>query len=79
MKLTHYEWDRWSTNSERATTQERLQEIAGLIRESCKVERIDRNNDEHTCTIYRNDNLGLRYWVHDTFGKISEIIEGREY
>lgn len=78
MKMKHYESDEWSHHSERARTQEQLQEMAGMIRRNCKTERIDDMGD-YFCTIYTNEALGLRYWIHDSFGHISEIIEGRSY
>lgn len=52
--------------------------MAGKIRKSCKVTQIC-DNGSSIVTIYENENLGLKYWIHDSFGNISEIIEGRSY
>lgn len=77
MKINHYYSNEWCKD-EHARTQEELQEIAKQIRSNCKCESIE-NMDGYVCTIYKNDNLGLKFWIKDTFGKISEIDEGRAY
>lgn len=78
LRMKHYESDEWSRNEEKATTQERLQEIAAQIRKGCKVTKIN-DMGNYYCTEFENENLGIRYWIHDSFGTISEIIEGRYY
>lgn len=75
--MRHFYSDEWCRD-EKARTQEQLQEIVRKIRESCDVYTIDYFED-YTCTIYRNENLGLRYWVKDEFGHISEIDEERKH
>lgn len=78
--LRHFYSDEWCTDKN-ARTQEQLQAIAKKIREGCKVEErsiFDGGTfGDHCCTIYVNESLGLRYWVKDDFGKISEIDEAR--
>lgn len=75
--MRHFYSDEWCRD-EKARNQEQLQEIVRKIRESCDVYTIDYFED-YTCTIYRNENLGLRYWVKDEFGHISEIDEERKH
>lgn len=77
MKVKHYYSDEWCTNDS-ARTQEELQNIAKQIRANCTVKEISDMGD-YFCTIYENENLGLKYWIHDSFGHISEITEGRLY
>ena len=77
MRMKHYYSDEWCRD-EKATSQYKLQEIASKIRANCKVDKISDMGD-YFCTEYVNDALGLRYWVHDSFGHISEITEGRSY
>ena len=77
MRLNHYYSDEWCKN-DHARNQEQLQEIAGKIRINCKVINIV-DNGNSICTIYENANLGLKFWVKDEFGHISEIDEGRYY
>lgn len=77
MKLNHWYSDEWC-NDEHARTQDELQEIAWKIRNGCKTKEIYDFGD-YVCTIYENDNLGLKYWIKDTFGHISEIDEARKY
>lgn len=79
--MRHFYSDEWCKD-EKARTQEQLQEIARRIRESCDVSEITYFGEgssfgSYTCTIYKNENLGLRYWVKDDFGHISEIDEER--
>ncbi len=75
-KIREWQSDEWSMGKN-AATQEKLQEIAGMISKNCTVkEMTDIGNDE-ICTIYENDALNIRYYVKDTFGHISEIIESR--
>ena len=76
-RMNHYYSNEWCY-SEYARTQEQLQEIAGKIRKSCKVTEIVDNGFD-ICTIYENENLGLKFWVKDNFGHIDEIDEAREY
>lgn len=76
-KMQNYYSDEWC-NDEKARTQDELQEIAGKIRHNCDVSEIH-TMDGYTCTIYINKNLGLRFWIKDTFGHISEINEERRY
>ena len=59
-----------------ATTQEKLQEIAGKIGKNCKIKEIV-DNGHSIVTIYENEALSIRYWIHDSFGHISEITEAR--
>lgn len=77
MRLNHYYSDEWCKD-EHARTQEQLQEIARKIRIGCKVTKIV-DCGGYVCTIYENENLGIRYWIKDTFGHISEIDEARQY
>ena len=65
-------------SSDMARSQEELQAIAGKIRKGCRVAEIDMS-DDHGCIIYKNENLGLTYWVHDECGTITSIRERREY
>lgn len=80
IKMKHYYSDEWCKTSE-ARTQEQLQENAKRIRQSCKVSEVHDQQkmygDGNTCTIYVNEALGIKYWIHDTFGNISEITEAR--
>lgn len=75
--VTHWNSDDWC-HDDRATTQEVLQEMAKSIRENCKATGVHRNGSTSVCTTYENANLGLKYWIHDDLGRVSEIIEGRE-
>lgn len=77
IRMDHWYSNEWCRD-EHGRTQEQLQEIAGKIRRNCKVENIV-DNGHSICTIYVNDNLGIRYWVKDSFGTISEIDEARQY
>lgn len=74
-RITEWQSDEWCKTNH-AATQEKLQEIAGMISKNCKVKEIV-DNGYGICTIYENDALNIRYWVKDRFGHISEIIEGR--
>jgi len=78
--MNHWYSDEWCTDKH-ARTQEQLQEIAGKIRANCKIEERDGHEGDvfgtYVCTIYINENLGLRYWVKDEFGHITEIDEAR--
>ena len=76
-KMTHYYSDEWCTDNHKRS-QDELQKIAAQIRKGCKVDEICEMGS-YFCTIYQNENLGLRYWVKDTFGWISEIDEERAY
>ena len=76
-KMNNYYSDEWCRDNH-ARSQAELQEIARQIRLGCDVKEIS-EMDGYVCTIYTNENLGLRYWVKDTFGHISEINEAREY
>lgn len=83
MRMQHFYSNEWYKDSKElpsnhACTQEELQTIAKQIRENCKVKEIVGNGSD-TCTIYVNENLGIRYWVKDSFGHISEIDEGRSF
>lgn len=77
MKMNHWYSNEFCHDSH-GRTQEELQNIAGMIRKGCKVSEITDFGD-YVCTIYVNENLGLRYWVKDSFGTISEIDEARSY
>ena len=77
MKLSHWYSDEFC-HDDNATSQEQLQEIARLIREGCKCVEI-KGKGGNVVTIYENENLGLKYWVKDTFGHITEIDEARKY
>ena len=77
MKIREWRSNEWCTD-EKATTQEDLQNMARQVRENCKVTEIECNGNS-TCTIYENKNLGIKYWIKDNFGHISEIIEARSY
>ena len=78
--MRHFYSNEWCRD-DKARTQEELQAIAQKIRRGCKVEERDNFNGgefgTYTCTIYINENLGLRYWVKDEFGWITEIDEAR--
>ena len=80
--MKHYYSDKWCNTSE-ARTQEQLQQIAKQIREVCTVVQIHDQpkmyGDGKACTEYQNENLGIRYWIHDNFGHISDITEARSY
>lgn len=76
-RMNHYYSNEWCNDS-RARSQEELQNIAKQIRQNCKVEEIE-DNTWGVCTIYTNEALGLKYWVKDQFGHISEIDEARYY
>lgn len=80
--MKHYYSDKWCNTSE-ARTQEQLQQIAKQIREVCAVVQIHDQSkmygDGKACTEYQNEILGIRYWIHDTFGYISDITEARSY
>lgn len=80
--MNHWYSDEWCTDG-RARSQEQLQEIAAQIRKHCKVEQIapvlGQSDTANICTIYVNEGLGIKYWVKDTFGHISEIDEARSY
>lgn len=76
LKVKHYQSNEWCKN-ENARNQEELQKMAKMIRENCKVEGID-DMGSYFCSRYKNENLGIRYWILDEFGHISEITEGRE-
>jgi aromatic ring-opening dioxygenase LigB subunit len=78
IKMNHFYSDEWYTD-ERKRTQEELQNIAKQIRSNCKVTSISPvvSFNDYICTIYENENLGLKYWIKDTFGNISEIDEAR--
>lgn len=77
MKVRHFYSDEFCRD-ENARTQEELQEIAKRIRNGCKVKEIC-EYERYCCTKYENENLGLRYWVKDEFGHITEIDEARSY
>lgn len=74
-RITHWYSDEWCTDHQ-ATTQEKLQDIAAQISKNCKAKNIV-DNGFGICTTYENEALSIRYWVHDRFGHISEITEGR--
>ena len=76
-RMNHFYSNEWC-KGEHARTQEELQNIAKQIRQNCKAEKID-DNTWGVCTIYTNESLGLKYWVKDQFGHISEIDEARYY
>lgn len=76
MLMNHWYSDEWCKDNH-ARNQEQLQEIASKIRIGCKVNEI-KDCGYYVCTIYKNESLGLKYWVKDTFGHISEIDEARE-
>lgn len=78
MKMNHWYSNEFCTDSH-ARTQEQLQEIAKRIRANCKVVEIAKCSDDGVCTKYENESLGIRYWVKDEFGHISEIDEARSY
>lgn len=81
-RMNHYYSDEWCKDNH-ARTQDELQSIAKQIREHCEVEEIiktrGQNDDSHICTTYTNEALGLKYWIKDTFGHISEITEARYF
>lgn len=76
-KMNHWYSNEWC-HDEHGRTQEQLQEIAGKIRRGCEAKEIT-DYGTYVCTIYENENLGLRYWVKDFFGIVSEIDEARQY
>ena len=80
-RMNHYYSNEWCMDN-RARTQEELQAIAREIRENCKVQNVSpvlgQDDESYICTIYANENLGIRFWVKDRFGHISEIDEARE-
>ncbi len=80
IKMNHYYSNEWCTN-QYARSQEELQSIASMIRQNCKVQSIDDviTSEDYICTVYTNDALGIRYWIKDKFGHISEIDEARSY
>lgn len=78
VKMRSYRNNSWCSDH-RACSEEELQEMAGKIRENCTVKEIDNESYLHCCTILENKNLGLKYWIHDDLGHISEIIEARSY
>lgn len=79
MKMKTWYSDEWC-NDDRAASQEELQKIAKQIRENCKcIEICEANSSGTVCTIYINEALGIKYWVKDNFGHISEIIEARSH
>lgn len=78
--MNHWYSNEWC-HDEHECSQDELQAIAKMIRQGCKVKKIERGMCAYTpfvCTIYENKNLGLTYWVKDSFGTISEIDEERE-
>lgn len=78
-RMNHWYSDEWCRD-EKATTQDKLQNIAKAIRANSKVAEIaNAGENGRTCTIYENEALGLKYWVHDTFGHISTIDEARTF
>lgn len=74
-RINHWYSDEWCKDKH-AATQEKLQEIAGKISRNCKAKEIV-DNGNNIVTIYENDALSIRYWIHDSFGHISEITEAR--
>lgn len=78
MTIKSFYSDDWCREEDKARTQDELQEMAKKIRIGCNKTKIS-YMDGYVCTEYSNDNLGLSYWVHDEFGHISQIIEGRKY
>ncbi len=76
-RMEHFYSDEWCRD-ERARTQDELQSIAKQIREHCETKEI-KVMETYTCTIYTNEALGLKYWIKDKFGHISEIDEARYY
>lgn len=76
-KMEHFYSDEWCKD-DHARTQDELQSIAKQIRENCETAEITFNGNS-TCTVYRNEALGLKYWIKDNFGHISEIDEARYY
>ena len=82
-QITEWRSDEWCVvdpcrKNIKATSQEKLQEIASKISRNCKVADI-KDNGHNICTIYENNSLNIRYWVKDSFGHISEIIEARYF
>ena len=77
VRMNHYYSDEWCKDKF-ARSQEELQKIAKAIRENCEVESIE-DFQRYVCTIYVNNNIGVKYWIKDTFGHISEIDEARSY
>ena len=79
LQLRHFYSNEWCKD-QNATDQETLQKIAAQIRANCKVDEIcEPDSLGSICTVYRNEALGLKYWVKDTFGHISEIDEARYF
>ena len=80
VKARHYYSDEWCKDSN-ARTQEQLQKIAKRISDNCTLAKIITNAGDNydACTEYVNEALGLRYWIHDTFGHITAIDETRSY
>ena len=77
-KMTHYYSDEWCAD-DRKRSQEELQIIAQNIRRGCSVDEIHTHDDGEACTIYINAALGIKYWIKDRCGWISEIDEARYY
>ena len=73
--MNHFYSNEWCRDHH-ARTQEELQQIARQIRTNCTCKET-KNMGDYNCTIYINENLGLRYWIKDSFGHISEIDEER--
>ena len=78
IKLRHYYNNDWSKDAN-ACSQEELQEMAAEIRKHCEVKEINNESYINCCTIYENKNLGVKYFIHDKLGNISEITEARSY
>lgn len=78
VQLNQYYSNEWCNDEKKARSQEELQRIAKSIRDNCEVVEIIDMGD-YFCTVFRNNNLGLRYWIHDSFGHISTIDEERSY
>ena len=84
--MKHYYSNEFFKNDELHTgtiemTQEQLQAAAKAIRENCKVKEMQSRpaTDGFACTVYENENLGVTYWIKDSFGHISEIDEARKW
>ena len=82
VRMNHWYSDEWCTDN-RARSQEELQQIAAEIRKHCDVKEIApvacQSDSAWICTILTNEALGLKYWIKDRFGYISEIDEARSY
>lgn len=80
--MNHWYSDEWCKDNH-ARTQEQLQNIAKQIRSNCQMYECkpvsSSNDDIIVCTIYYNENLGLKYWVKDRLGRITEIDEARYF